>query len=279
MANTIIKPTIFAKEVVRNRDRKNVFYNFVNSAFEGELKKAGDTVTVQTLPTLSFVTGGTAGDAISATDFTITSENLVIDKVAQLRVTLKDIEMTQSNLSLEAKVAERFAEAEAREIDSFIRDTILVYGLAQIPAANKLYFASPKSDVSKTTIFGYIEEMRVALYEQNVSDNLVLFCSPLVGSYLLQSGLLDNTDSGWAARQKGAIGMISGVKVVQTTALSATKEMIMMQEGAVNCVLQLNQYDVRQGTDGFYENLIAEIIYGSKIFGENGKAIAIFYIA
>jgi len=48
-----------------------------------------------------------------------------------------------------------------------------------------------------------------------------------------------------------------------------------MQESAINCVVQLNQYDVRQGTDGFYENLIAEIIYGSKTFGENIKAIAI----
>lgn len=279
MANTVINPTIFAKEVVRNRDKKNVFMNFVNSAFTGELKKAGDTVTVQTLPTLSFVTGGTAGDAISATDFTITSENLVIDKVGQLRVTLKDIEMTQSNLSLESAVAGRFADAEAQNMDGFIRDTILVHGLAKIPEANKLYFAAPKSDVSKTTIFGYIEEMRVALYNQNVSDNLVLFVTPLVASYLLQSGLLDGTDAGWTVRQKGAIGMLSGVKVVQTTALTATKEMIMMQEGAVNCVVQLNQYDVRKGTDGFYENLIAEIIYGSAIFGENGKAISVFYIA
>ena len=57
MANTIISPTIFAKEVVRNRDIKNVFYKYTNSAFTGELKKAGNTVTVQTLPSISFTTG------------------------------------------------------------------------------------------------------------------------------------------------------------------------------------------------------------------------------
>jgi len=44
-------------------------------------------------------------------------------------------------------------------------------------------------------------------------------------------------------------------------------------------VVQLNKYDVRQATDGFYENLIAEVIYGLKIFGENAKAISIQYIA
>ena len=142
MANTIIRPTIFAKEVVRNRDIKNVFYKYTNSDYTGELKKAGDTVTVQTLPTLSFASG-TAGAPITASNFTITSENLVINVVKQLAVTLKDIEMTQSNLSLEEKVAQRFAEAEARLFDEAVRDQILVTQVADIPAANKLNSGAP----------------------------------------------------------------------------------------------------------------------------------------
>lgn len=278
MANTIIKPVIFAKEVIRNRDQKNVFFNFVNSDYTGELKKAGDTVTVQTLPTLSFATGGTAGAAITATDFTITSENLVVDQVAQLRVTLKDIEQTQSNLSLEQKVAQRFAEAEARLMDTVIRDQILVTQVADIPAANKLDSAAPIT-LTSSNVFAAIEALKVALANQNVMDNITVFVSPRAASLLRQSGVLDNSDVGFMTRQKGALGLISGMKMVETVALTASKEMIAMQDGAVNCVVQLNQYDVRQGTDGFYENLLAEVIYGKKIFGENAKAIAIQYVA
>ena len=278
MANTIIKPVIFAKEVIRNRDQKNVFFNFVNSDYTGELKKAGDTVTVQTLPTLSFATGGTAGAAITATDFTITSENLVVDQVAQLRVTLKDIEQTQSNLSLEQKVAQRFAEAEARLMDTVIRDQILVTQVADIPAANKLDSGAPIT-LTSSNVFAAIEALKVALANQNVMDNITVFVSPRAASLLRQSGVLDNSDVGFMPRQKGALGLISGMKMVETVALTASKEMIAMQDGAVNCVVQLNQYDVRQGTDGFYENLLAEVIYGKKIFGENAKAIAIQYVA
>ena len=278
MANTIIKPVIFAKEVIRNRDQKNVFFNFVNSDYTGELKKAGDTVTVQTLPTLSFATGGTAGAAITATDFTITSENLVVDQVAQLRVTLKDIEQTQSNLSLEQKVAQRFAEAEARLMDTVIRDQILVTQVADIPAANKLDSGAPIT-LTSSNVFAAIEALKVALANQNVMDNITVFVSPRAASLLRQSGVLDNSDTGFMTRQKGALGLISGMKMVETVALTASKEMIAMQDGAVNCVVQLNQYDVRQGTDGFYENLLAEVIYGKKIFGENAKAIAIQYVA
>jgi hypothetical protein len=34
MANVIINPSIFAKEVIRNRDRKNVFARFCNRDYE-----------------------------------------------------------------------------------------------------------------------------------------------------------------------------------------------------------------------------------------------------
>lgn len=268
MANTIIKPTIFAKEVVRNRDIKNVFYPYVNSAFTGELKKAGDTVRVQTLPTLSFASG-TAGDPISASNFTITSESLVIDTVKQLRITLKDIEMTQSNLELEAKVAERFAEAEARLMDEAVRDQILTVQYADVDKISTIGF------LAKANIFGTIESMKVKLAESNVTDNLVLFVAPKAASLLRQSSLLDNNDAGLAVRTKGYLGMISGVKVVETNALTSSKSMILMQDGSVNMVVQLNKYDVRQGTDGFYENLIAEVIYGLKIFNENDRRIVV----
>lgn len=91
MANTIIVPELFAKEV-NNRDIKNVFYNYTNRDYTGELRNAGDTVTVQTLPTLSFASG-TAGAEITATNFTITEESLVINTTKQLlvRVTAKGL--------------------------------------------------------------------------------------------------------------------------------------------------------------------------------------------
>lgn len=291
MANTIITPAIFAKEVIRNRDRKNVFLVHTNRDYEGEIKKAGDTVRVQTLPTLTFTAqsivgagdltnsdvGTGPGAAISATDFTITLENLVIDKYSPLRVTLTKHQIAASNLSLEEAVAGRFAEAEARLLDTQVRDQILVTQVADIPAANKINSALPVT-LTKTNVFEEIEKMRVALAEQNVDANLCLFVSPSAQSLLLQSGILDNSDLGLATRFKGYIGMISGVKVYVTNSLTASKEMIMMAEGAVNMVVQLNDYKVAEATDGFYFNMLAEIVWGLKIFGENAKAISINYV-
>lgn len=278
MANTIIIPTLFSKEVIRNRDIKNVFYKYTNSDYTGELRKSGDTVTVQTLPTLSFASG-TAGAAITATNFVITSENLVIDQVEQLLVRITDEEKVQSNLALTMKVAERFAEAEARLFDETVRDQILVTQVADIPAANKLDSGAP---ITLTPALAYttILNLSEALDNQNVEETgRIAFVSPNFANNLMQSGFLDASDTGLNVRFKGYIGLVNGVKIVKTNALSASKEVIMLQEGAVNMVVQLNSYDVRKGTDGFYENLMAEVIYGLKIFGENAKAIAIQYIA
>jgi hypothetical protein len=291
MPNTIISPAIFSREVVRNRDRKNVFLVHTNREYEGEIKTAGDVVRVQTLPTLSFtaqtITG--AGDltnadvgvgpggAITATDFNITLENLVIDKYSPLRVTVTKHQKTQSNLSLETRIASRFAEAEARLFDDQVRDQILVTQVANIPAGNKINSASPIT-LTKTNVFEEIEKMRVALAEQNVTENLCLFVSPSAHSLLLQSGMLDGSDLGLETRFKRYIRLVSGVKVYVTTSLTASKEMIMMAEGAVNMVVQLNDYKVAEATDGFYYNLLAEIVWGIKIFGENARAISINYV-
>ncbi len=289
MANTILSPKIFAREVIRNRDIKNVFYPFTNSDYSGDLENAGDTVTVQTLPTLSFtataITGAGTGNVgawpggeITATNFAITNENLVIDQFAPLRVTLRNIESKQSNLSLEEKVASRFAEAEARLFDEQVRDQILVTQIADIPAGNKIDEAAP-AVVTKGNVFEKHEGLRVALAEQNVTDNLVSFVSPRIFSLMLQSDIFDANEKGVTARMGAKVRMLGGVTIVETNALTESKEMIMMARNSVNMVVQLNNYDVRQGTDGFYDNLIAEIIWGLKIFGENAKAIAVQYVA
>jgi len=270
---TIIEPTIFSKEVVRNRDIKNVFYRFTNSDYEGELSQSGDTVTVQTLPTLSFA-AGTAGDAIADAGFTITSENLVIDQVQQLSVRITAKDKKQSNLELTKSIAGRFAEAEARLFDEVVRDQILVTQNADIPAANRLGEITLDASSAYTAILDLCE----ALDNQNVNeDNRVAFVSPKFANFLMQSSFLDASDVGVMTRFKGYMGMVNGVKIVKTNALTASRDVIMMEEGAVNMVVQLNNYDVRKGTDGFYENLIAEVIYGKQIFGENAKAIALFF--
>ena len=293
MANTIITPQIFSKEVIRNLDREVILLGHTNRAYEWEIKKAGDTVRVQTLPTLTFTAstiiwawdftnsdvGTWPGGGIIASDFAITVENLIINKYTEKRVTLTSLEIAQSNLSLEEKVASRFAEGMGTLMDNEVRDQILVTQVANIPAGNKLNSGAPVT-LTVANIHTEIMAMRTALKKQNVKvSNMRLFVGTDAEALLLQSDYFKGSDFGWELLTNGAIGRIGWVPVYSTTALDASKEMIMMAEGAVNAVVQITETKVTEGTDGFYTNILAQIVWGMKIFGENTKAIAINYVA
>lgn len=294
MANTIITPSIFAKEVIRKLDRETVFFAHVNRAYEGELKKAGDTVRVQTLPTITFtassITGagdltnsdvGTGpGGAITASDFAITVESLIIDKYTEKRVQIPNIQEVQSNLTVEERVAERFSQGMSQLLDDQVVTQILTTQVADIPNANKLDSGAPIT-LSKSNVYASVINLRKALRAKNVKvSDMRLFIGTDAEAFMLQAPeFVDGSNAGFEARRTGYIGMIAGVPVYVTTALDSSKEMIMMAEGAVNFVVQVSDTKVTEGTDGFYTNVLAQIIWGAKIFGENTNSIAIQYCA
>jgi len=291
MANAIITPNIFAKETLRNLDREVILLASTNRGYEWEIKNAGDTVRVQTLPTLTFTANSIAnagdcdtglvgtgpGGAITASDFAITLENLIIDKYTEKLVTITDHEAKQSNLALTSKVASRFAEGMGTLLDDQVRDQILVTQVADIPAANKINDGAPIV-VTPANVYGEIMKLRSALKKQNVKvANMELYVSTDVESVLLQSDFLVGSDAGATVMRTGFLGVVGWVPVYSTTALDASNEMIMMAKGSVNAVIQITDLKVTEATDGFYSNVLSTIVWGMKIFGENAKAIAINY--
>lgn len=290
MANTTFSPHLFSNQVLRKFDQITTFQDYANTAYTGEIKRFGDSIHVQTAPTISFTatavtspgattfqTGTGPGGVITATDFTLTGENLVINKFHEYRTKFSTFEMTQSGVDLEKVCSDRYSVAYANLMDDQFRDQILVTDTATIPTNNKLYSGAPKADISKTTIYGYIQEMQIALANLNVVDNLVLFLCPKHYSALLQSGIFDNSDKGLEARKSGSFGMLGNIKVIMTPQLTASFEMIMLQDKTVNFVTQINETALEKAPDGFYYNFMATAVWGGKIFTEMAKGVCIFY--
>lgn len=291
---TTFSPVLFSAETVKIFDRDTVFMAYADRSFDRstKIKSTGDSVHVQTAPSYTFTassitspgattyqTGTWPGGVISATASVFTGEKLVINKYLEFRTTLTEFEVTQSNLPLETICAQRFAVAYQQLMDDQFRDQILVTDVATIPTANKLYSGAPKADVSKTTIFGYIEEMRVQLVNATGGSaaGAILFLCPKHYSALLQSGVMDNSDMGLAGRKTGRIGTMSGLTIVETTGLTASFEMILMSPNTVNFVEQMVNTKTAEATDGFYMSLMTTAVWGGKIFAERAKGIVIFY--
>jgi hypothetical protein len=157
---------------------------------------------------------------------------------------------------------------------------ILTTQVADIPTANKLDSGAPIT-LSASNVYASVVNLRKALRKQNVKvSNMKLFVSTDAEAFLLQSTqFTSGSNDAFQVVKTGFIGMIAGVPVYVTTALDASNEMIMMAEGAVNCVVQVSNTKVTEGVDGFYSNVLAQTIWGMKIFGENAKAIAVQYCA
>lgn len=143
-------------------------------------------------------------------------------------------------------MAERVAEAEARLMDTVIRDLILVDQVATIPSENKINSSSPVT-LTASNVIEEIEKMVVALDNNNVtSNNRVLYVEPKVASLMRQSRLLDYSDAGLRQRQEGFEGKYNGMIVINTPALKESHEMILVQKDSINAAVQITKTDVRQ---------------------------------
>lgn len=220
--NTAFTSSVFKKEIIRNLDRETILLAATNRAYEGDIKKAGDSVRVQTLPTLTFTAsaivgagdfanadiGTGPGGVIAASDFAVTLENLIVDKYTEKLVTLTDFETRQSVIDLEASVAKRFAEGLSRLFDDQVRDQILVTQVANIPAANKLNSGTPVT-LTTANIYGEILALRSALRKQNVPvSRMKCYVGVDAEALLQQSGFLVGSGDAASVLQNGSIGKV-----------------------------------------------------------------------
>lgn len=221
MANTIIKDTLLQKEVMRFLGKKAVIKPFANTKFQGQLRQGGDTVRVEVFPEIVLDLSGTAGSSITQQDFVITTEDLLIDKVAQSNVGLRDIEKVQSNLNLHSQIGQKVAYA----LDQLADKTIAVAALDN-HADNRLNEGAPAS-LTKSNIVDEIEELRKVLTEQNAFDDMALFLNAGAVMLLRLSDLYTGIDKGFPYRTGLVASDVAGFKVFQTNNLPTKQKLTM----------------------------------------------------
>ncbi len=221
MSVTLTLKDFLTRELDRNFDTVNVIAPWANREFEGQIKKQGDTVTVQDLPTLTWSKKKTAGADISDSGFTVGSQNFQITEVAQILIAMKDLDSIRYNRKLQADIALRISESRSRLTDQFIarfaRDA---------NSSNKENNTTPVT-LSTSNVLSEIEKLNVNLGEQNVSmdSKIPLFLSPSAVSILRQGDFLNSTEKGVGIRTKGFIANISGFAIHQTNNLQWVQDL------------------------------------------------------
>ena len=217
MANTIIVANLLQKEVIKNLDKKAVIFPCANPAYTGELKEKGTTVEVETLPSFNMDMGQTAGNDITAQDWAITSETLVINEVFNKNLKIKDLEAIQSNLNLRSQLWGRIAEATARTYDQYVASLIV----ENTYSWNRLVQGSPATETT-STITTTLDAIAQTLEEQNVDvawGDVYCFINPACKGLINSSDLYKSFDKWLAHRQKGYIGDYAWMMIISTNNL------------------------------------------------------------
>lgn len=197
---------------------------FANREFEGDLKKAGDTVDVQEFPNLigNRKTSNQAGDDITAQTYATQKHSLQVDQVVDDRVKVPDLEELRANFNTQQKISESFAYWISQSHERHI-------GLiAATGAATTINEGSPVA-LTESNVIQQIRKFGTALNLLNIDkDNAAIFLDPLVIDLIPESDKFETSDEGvkmLMANQivtikKGYTNLkINGVKVYATNNL------------------------------------------------------------
>lgn len=262
--NTIIVKDFLVKETIDFLDRKYIVTPRANRAFQGQLKKQGDTVAVKTFPRIALTTGGTAGDDINATTFAVTSENLKVEQVGQARVKVKDWEELRSDIELQSRVAQELAYDLAKKYDGHIVKVALA------GAGNSVNTAA----LTKSNIYAEINKMRVKLSEDDAMDEAALFMSPAVISLCRQAPERDGFVEGAMVRENGSYAATrAGFRIFETNNEELGLYMLAMDKNSVHFVEQMMDMKITDEPHAFAKNVLLETLFQAKVFTTNANRI------
>lgn len=119
-------PEIWSQKMLKNFDKKFVMKKFVNTQYEGEIKRAGDTVHMRTYGNITVNTY--TGADITYQALPDTDNTLVIDQSDYWAFDVEDIDKVQSDIELQNGYTQRAAYATADTVEQYLLGTTFHFG-------------------------------------------------------------------------------------------------------------------------------------------------------
>lgn len=166
MAITNFIPELWAGTILKSLRRTHVFGNplIVNTDYEGEIRKGGDTVNIPSLGAVNVInyTKNTDLSALQVMDDT--NQQLVIDQQKAFNVFYDDIDKAQTNPKIRNEIADEAAYALADVADSFL----VAKMIAGVAAGNVTGSTTDPTVPTATSAYEALVDLSVQLDEANV---------------------------------------------------------------------------------------------------------------
>ena len=252
---------------------------FANYKFEGQLKRAGDTVNVPISPkiTLTDVSSSNSGNIkitsegdITASDRTITYSSLIINKLHQYREKFSDLEEIQTLYSIKGERLQDLMEGMDAAVETSIIALLDAFFTATSSTLNNVITAATFNVNNCANI---LMKLRTKMSKKELPMKWrKLIVSPEVSGILAQAKILGGTESGVNAVEDGWIGKFAGFDIYESNLITWTNAYAFL-EGSYNYVRQLFKAKVTEAEAGMYYNLLAQIAHGGKVFDQNAEQL------
>lgn len=263
MAVTTFIPELWDARLLYALENAHVATAFINRDYEGEIKKQGDTVHINSIGAIT-VNTYEAGTDITVQDLTTTDQTLVIDQAKYFAFQVDDIDKVQVAGDLIDTATGRAAYALADVEDAFIFGKIAAAGIAN---DNVIGTAASPIALTAANIYSQIVAMRTAMDKASVpTAGRKLAVSPEVYALLLQDArFTTNNATAEQVTVNGFVGRIAGFDVYETNNLTATDDYTVITASTPEATTYADQI---VSTEAFRpESAFADAVKGLHVYG------------
>ena len=205
MALTNFIPAVWSETLKKSLDKEYIAVRNCSRDFEGDIRKCGDTVYINSIGDVSVFSYTKNTDMSSPETLDSDRATLEIDQVKGFNFQIDDVDKAQAKPAI--------MQAAMREAASALADTAdqYVYGLySEVTSANTI----TDNSIEYTDVLDLLITARKTLLSHNVgmSTETVLEVSPDIAALILKAKILDSTDND-ETMETGYLGSIIGFKV------------------------------------------------------------------
>jgi hypothetical protein len=252
MALTNFIPELWAARLLENLENAHVATLFVNRDYEGDIKKMGDTVHINSLGKISVKDYTVNGKIEDPEVLSTEDQTLVIDQAKYFNFYVDDVEKVQAA----GPVMDKAMQSAAYEIADVV-DKAIFAAMAK-DAKTKL-----NKTVNKGNIYDALIELRTAMNKLNVpkTGRRLACSSDVTGLILRDERLIKATETGQERATNGFIGRLAGFDIYETENVPANTIVAGSTIGTsfAEQITEVKAYEP--------ENRFAEAVKGLNVYG------------
>lgn len=282
-------PEIWSARLLKHLDMQLVFKQLVNTDYEGEIRRFGDTVRVNRVGNIT-IGDYTKNSTISAPE-ALSSEQLVltIDQAKYFHFFVDDVDKAQANVNVMDAAMERAAYGLAKAVDSFIAKMFDQAGIILDGTSHAGITVDP-AGTSGTKPFDLVVLVAQKMDENNVPEaNRWMVVPPWFHAALLKSEEYKLAYQDY--RSSGVIPEVAGIKILKSNNLRPIKydstggTWIEPASGATHTALlagvditityaqQIQNIEAYRPADRFADAVKGLLVFGAKVFYPSALAL------